>query len=127
MGTYSENGPISEQTTENKHNLFAISFEDKSMLYRQYMPFIQQGGLFVATREQFNLGDEVFVSLQLPDEHEQHQLSGRVVWMTPPAAERGLPAGIGVQFIGDEAVSVRSKIEGQLVSMLDSQQGTDTM
>jgi type IV pilus assembly protein PilZ len=108
-------------------NHFSISFQDKAALYKQYMPFIQNGGLFVRTQEKFSLGDTVALSVQLPDDSNQHNVSGRVVWITPQSAQRGLPAGIGVQFAMDEPTVLRNKIEGYLADMLDSTHPTDTL
>lgn len=117
----------SEYSTINQPNHFSLSFPDKATLYKQYMPFIQNGGLFVRTQDTFSLGDAVALSVQLPDDGDQHNITGRVVWVTPESAQRGLPAGIGVQFALDEAAPLRHKIEGYLVDMLHSQHPTDTL
>ena len=106
---------------------FSLSFEDTLILYKRYMPFIQNGALFICTPESFALGDEVFLSVTLPDGVVEHSCSGRVVWITPPAAERGLAAGIGVQLMGSESLSLRDKIEKQLMGMSTLTQQNDTM
>ena len=110
---------------QNHH--FSISFQDKATLYKQYMPFIQNGGLFVQTQQPFSLGDAVALSVQLPDDSNQHHITSRVVWITPKSAQRGLPAGIGVQFAMDEPTALRPKIEDYLADMLDSNHSTDTL
>lgn len=109
------------------NNQFALSFTNKTELYKHYMPFIQNGGLFVRTVEQFSLGDSVTLSLQWPDEKDKEDMIGRVVWITPQSAQRGLPAGIGVQFPQDKATLLCGKIEGYLGDMLHSNQATDTL
>lgn len=111
----------------NQPNHFSISFQDKTILYKQYMPFIQNGGLFIHTQEKFSLGDTVALSVQLPDGSNQHHIMSRVVWITPESAQRGLPAGIGIQFALDEATPLRGKIEDYLADMLDSNHLTDTL
>ncbi len=116
-----------EYSAINQPNHFSISFQDKVALYKHYMPFIQNGGLFVRTLEKFSLGDAVALSVQVPDGSDKHNITGRVVWITPESAQRGLPAGIGVQFALDEAAPLRSKIEGYLADMLHSQHPTDTL
>lgn len=108
-------------------NHFSIFFEDKAALYRQYMPFIQNGGLFIRTQQPFSLGDAVMLSLQLLDDSDKCNIPGRVVWITPESAQRGLPAGIGVQFATDEAAPLCDKIEGYLADMLHSHHPTDTL
>ncbi|MCD6046182.1 MAG: pilus assembly protein PilZ [Gammaproteobacteria bacterium] len=108
-------------------NHFSIFFKDKTELYKQYMPFVQQGGLFVHTLKQFSLGDGVTLAVQLPDDSNKHIIAGRVVWITPQSAQRGLATGIGVQFAPDDAAPLRSKIEDYLTDMLHSHHPTDTL
>ncbi len=114
-------------TMAHESSLFSILFEDTTALYRQYMPFIQNGGLFVHTQEKLSLGDTVALSVQLPGDRHHHNITGRVVWITPKSAQRGLPAGIGVQFTADNALPLCHKIEGYLADMLDSNHPTDTL
>lgn len=111
----------------NEANAFSMVFEDKASLARQYMPFIEQGGLFIRTEEAFALADTISVSLKLPDSGDAYLFSGPVVWVTPPAAERGLPRGIGVQLRGEMGNKVRSEIEMQLAGILDKVFPTDTL
>ncbi len=118
---------VTEQTTGDNRSLFFITFHDKQALYNKYMPFVINGGLFVPTQKKFHLGDEVYLLLKLLDDTEKYTISGRVMWMTPQSAQRGRPAGIGVQFENDEASHVRNKIEGYLAGFLKSEKDTDTM
>ena len=67
------------------------------------------------------------LSLRLLDDRDEQYIAGRVIWITPQSAQRGLPAGIGVQFTADNALPVRHKIEGYLAGMLDSNYPTDTL
>lgn len=91
-------------------NLLSMTIEDKSVLDAAYMPFLQNGGLFVPTRQQFAFGDEVFVHLRLPQLGEDVPLAGKVVWITPNRASNGRQAGIGVQFT-DRDEEQRQRIE----------------
>ena len=132
MNSYAEDSMVKdveiiEQTTADNRSIFIISFFDKNMLYREYMPYIQNGGLFVRTKKKFHLGEEVYLLLQLFDETEKHTISGRVVWLTPDSAQRGLPGGIGVQFESDEASHVRNKIETYLAGMVKSDKTSVTL
>ena len=67
------------------------------------------------------------LSLRLLDDRDEQYIAGRVIWITPQSAQRGLPAAIGVQFTADNALPLRHKIEGYLVGMLDSNYPTDTL
>ena len=62
--------------------ILSHSIDDKQELYRCYMPFLLNGGLFIPTRKRFRLGDEVLVLLTLMGE-ERMAIPGRVAWLTP--------------------------------------------
>ena len=70
-----------------KHGILSLSIKEVGVLYSAYMPFLENGGLFIPTRKQYELGDEVFVLLNLMDEPERIPLAGTVVWITPPNAQ----------------------------------------
>ncbi len=106
--------------------LLALTIADASVLHATYMPFVKHGGLFVPTTDAHELGDEVFVLLGLPDAPEPIPVAGRVVWVTPSHARDGRVAGIGVQLsAGDDLV--RSRIEGCLGDLIESDRPTHTM
>lgn len=107
-------------------NVFFVNIQDKANLFHIYMPFIINGGLFVRTDKQFNLGDEVFLLVKLIDEPEKFTIRGKVAWVTPPCAQAGRVTGIGVQF-GDDASELRAKIETYLAGALTADRPTDTM
>ena len=47
--------------------VLSLTIEDSAVLYGAYMSFLQNGGLFVPTRQQYRLGDEVLLLLTLMD------------------------------------------------------------
>ncbi len=73
--------------------VLSLNINSKSALYAAYMPFLNNGGLFVPTPKTYNLGDEVFMLLQLMDDPTRHPVAGRVVWVTPPGAQGGKTPG----------------------------------
>ncbi|MGD9660234.1 MAG: PilZ domain-containing protein [Porticoccaceae bacterium] len=103
-----------------------VSIKDVGELYQCYMPFVSNGGLFIATSRQFLLEDEVFVVLELLDEPEKFPLTGKVVWITPAGVATNRKQGIGIQFSPGNAELV-SKIETQLAGMLNSDRSTYTL
>lgn len=107
-------------------NVFFVNIQDKANLFHIYMPFLINGGLFVRTDKKFNLGDEVFLLIKLIDEPEKYTIRGKVAWITPPCAQAGREAGIGVQF-GEDATELRAKIETYLAGALAADRATDTM
>lgn len=105
--------------------LLNIEFKDKDALYMAYMPFIKNGGLFLQTRHAYEIGDELFLIMMLPDESEKTPAACQVVWITPAGAQSNRKPGIGVQF-RDKGLA-RTKIETHLAGMLTSDKPTFTM
>lgn len=101
----------------SKKGIIALKITDQNTLYRSYMPFLQNGGLFIPTNTVYELGEEVFIALSLMDEPDKTPVAGTIVWITPPGAQDNQVAGIGVHF-GDNdgnAIILRGKIENYLV------------
>lgn len=109
-----------------RNGILSLTIRDKAVLYAAYMPFIQNGGLFIPTNKSYTLGDEVFMLLNLMDEPEKIPVAGKVVWITPKGAQGNRAAGIGVQFSGEDD-SAAKKIETYLAGSLDSDRPTHTM
>jgi Tfp pilus assembly protein PilZ len=72
----------------NKPGLLTLTIKDKSALYLAYMPFVQNGGLFIPTNSNYRIGDEVFMLLNLMGEDEKLPVAGRVIWVTPAPRSR---------------------------------------
>lgn len=115
---------MSEQGGRN--GILSLTIKDKAVLYSAYMPFLRHGGLFVPTNKTYQVGDEVFMLLNLMDEPDKIPIAGKVVWITPKGAQGNRTAGIGVQFSEEDAMA-NSKIENHLAGSLDSDRPTHTM
>jgi len=63
----------------SKPGLLTLTIKDKSALYLAYMPYIQNGGLFIPTASSYRLGDEVFMLLNLMGEADRIPVAGRVI------------------------------------------------
>jgi type IV pilus assembly protein PilZ len=101
--------------------------KDKAALYASFMPFVRNGGIFIPTSQRYQLGDEIFLLLQLMDEPERIPVAGKVVWVTPPDAEGNRTVGVGVQFSDQDKGNARRKIEEYLAGVLDLERPTHTM
>ena len=110
-----------------RQGILSLTIKDKSALYAAYMPFIKGGGLFIPTKKEYQLGDEVFMLLTLMDDPEKIPVAGKIVWITPVGAQGNRAAGIGVQFSDQDDGAARNKIEGYLAGALDSDRPTHTM
>ena len=114
----------------NKPGLLTLTIKDKSALYLAYMPYVQNGGLFIPTSSNYRLGDEVFMLLNLMGEDgESLPVAGRVHLGEPPRARRRqrCTAGIGVQFSDQDRGQTRNKIENYLAGALSGDKATHTM
>ena len=109
-----------------RNGILSLTIKDKAVLYSAYMPYLKHGGLFVPTNKPYNIGDEVFMLLNLMDEADKIPIAGKVVWITPKGAQGNRTAGIGVQFSEEDAVA-NSKIENHLAGSLNSDRPTHTM
>ncbi len=108
------------------HGILSLTIKSKEELYRSFMPFIKNGGLFVATQRNYHVGEEVFMLLELMEETDKIPVSGKVVWVTPRGAQGGKQAGIGIQLSADDTTVV-NKIETYLAGTMSSGRLTHTM
>lgn len=91
------------------------SIPDRLTLYKSYMGFLKNGGLFVPTTRSYRLGEEVFVLAQMKEDSSKLPISGRVAWINTMGGQSGKPQGIGVQFLDSmENEEARNKIEVML-------------
>jgi len=109
-----------------RQGILSLTITDKAVLYAAYMPFLQNGGLFVPTSKEYSIGDDIFMLLTLMEEPEKIPIAGRVVWITPAGAQGNWQAGIGVQFSEQDAAA-NAKIENHLGGALNSERHTHTM
>jgi len=110
-----------------KHGILSLTIKDKAVLYAAYMPFVKNGGLFIPTNRQYQIGDDVFMLLSLMEETEKLPVAGKIIWITPKGAQGNRAAGVGVQFSDQDNGKAKGKIETYLAGSLDSDRPTHTM
>jgi type IV pilus assembly protein PilZ len=110
-----------------RQGILTISIKDKSALYAAYMPFVVNGGLFIPTNRDYEMGQEVFLLLNLMEETERLPIVGKIIWKTPPQSGGYRSSGIGVQFSDEDGGVARNKIETYLAGALASDRSTHTM
>lgn len=120
-----------EPKSGGQPGILTLDIADKAALYAAYMPFIANGGLFIPAqrneRKSYNLGDEVFLLLNLAEQGERLPVAGKVVWVTPPGAQGQRQAGIGIQFSNQDSGATQQKIESLLGGTLRSERPTHTL
>ena len=105
-----------------------LNIKEKAALYTAYIPFFEEGGIFVPTAREYKLGDDVYVLLTLPDDPQRYPVAGRVAWVTPARAAGNRTQGVGIQFPKDEkSRQLKHKIEEVLGTALASERATQTI
>ena len=101
-----------------------VVFEDKNDLLNSFMPFVQNGALFVETKKSYQLGDFINVEVNLFD----YSVSwvSKVIWVTPRGAQGGMKMGIGIQ-LDSSSDKLKDKIKSHLAGLTSLQKKTDTM
>lgn len=97
-----------------KDEVISYVLNDPVELNLSYIPFLNNGGIFIPTFESYLLGDPVAIDLRLPGKKESIRISGKIIWITPKNALHHVLPGIGVQFMGPNAPTIRSEIESLL-------------
>jgi type IV pilus assembly protein PilZ len=112
-----------------RKGILSVKITDQNMLYHAFMPFLQNGGLFIPTNKTYKLGEEVFILLTLMNEPEKIPVAGTIAWITPKGAQGNQACGIGVHFsdMDGSGLVVKGKIENFLVEKLKSDKATHTM
>ena len=88
--------------------------------------FIKNGGLFIADHTEYDLGDEVFIHLNLIGESEKIRIEGKVIWVANEGVKSPHRPGVGIQFSESEHLA-NDKIETYLAGSLSSSEPTLTM
>ena len=118
---------FSSTSSHQSPSLLSLILPDSAALHRAFMPFVQGGGLFVATTDVLPLGAETKLQVHLMDEPEVFTILGHVVWLTPDCAQDGRIAGVGIQFDALASTTLLPKIQAYLADALASELSNDTM
>jgi type IV pilus assembly protein PilZ len=109
-------------------SVIQLVFREKGALYAAYMPIFAEGGLFVPTTRDYQLGDDIYLLLTLPGDPQRYPLAGKVGWLTPANAPGGRTQGVGVRFPVDEKTRLlKVRIEEVLGTSMSSSKPTQTI
>jgi len=110
-----------------KPGVLSLAIREKAALFAAYMPFVKGGGLFIPTSKPFKMGEEIFMLLTLLNDPNKLKVVGKVIWMTPQAANNK-PQGIGIQFTDkDGGAEAKKRIETILGAALKSSRPSNTI
>lgn len=105
-----------------------LAIKEKAALYAAYIPLFKEGGVFIPTAREYQLGADVYVLMTLPDDTQRYPIAGKVAWVTPARAAGNRTQGVGVRFPNDEKSRLlKLKIEEILGAHLASDRPTQTM
>lgn len=116
----------SEIKQKPANSLISLQVKDLSVLHSSYMPFLNNGGMFIPTTRKYEMNDEVFVLLTLLDESEKIPVNTSVAWITPEHEQGGKTPGIGLQF-SEKNSEAKNKIDNYLADFSSSQKPTYTL
>ncbi|MFC0269404.1 PilZ domain-containing protein [Kushneria aurantia] len=91
----------------------SLALDDIETLGASWMPQLENGGLFMPTRDAFHLGQRVYLLLSLPGEQERRPVSGVVAWVSPVGMTGRRTPGIGIHLDAEEQ-PLRVRIEALL-------------
>ena len=93
----------------------SLNIDSIELLYQCYMPFVENGGLFIPTDNEIAMNERVHVDITVLS--KPYSFDSIVVWITPRSAEveSSHPSGIGIQ-IPPAYKGLQADIEAQLVS-----------
>ena len=105
-----------------------LAIKEKAALYAAFIPLFKEGGVFIPTSREYQLGADVYVLMTLPDDTQRYPIAGKVAWVTPPRAAGNRTQGVGVRFPNDEKSRLlKLKIEEILGAQLSSERPTQTI
>jgi type IV pilus assembly protein PilZ len=109
-------------------SVIQLAIKEKSALYAAYIPLFTDGGMFIPTSRDYQLGDAVYVLISLPDDPQRYPVAGKVAWVTPAKATGNRTQGVGIRFPKDEkSHMLKLKIEEMLGGRLVSDRATQTI
>ncbi len=119
---------MSSSSSSPRPSVIQLAIKEKAALYAAYIPLFSEGGMFIPTTREYQLGDDVYVLLSLPEDPQRYPIAGRVAWVTPARAAGNRTQGVGIQFPKDEkARLLKLKIEELLGGHLGSDRPTQTI
>ena len=119
---------MSTTASTPRPSVVQLAIKEKGALYAAYIPLFTEGGMFIPTTRDYQLGEDIYVLLTLPEDTQRYPIAGRVAWVTPARAAGNRTQGVGIQFPKDEkSRQLKARIEEILGSHLVSERPTQTI
>ena len=128
MSTTSPASSSGAASAATRPSVVQLAIKEKAALYAAYIPLFKDGGVFIPTAREYQLGADVYVLMTLPDDTQRYPVAGKVAWVTPARAAGNRTQGVGVRFPDDEKSHLlKLKIEEILGAHLASDRPTQTI
>ena len=123
-----KNKPIFAKYIDRFQRVASFDLGDCETFQLRYIPLFADGGVFIPTTRPYDLGQEVYVLMTLPDDLQRYPIVGKVGWITPASATGNRTQGVGVRFPADEkSQHLKLRIEEILGTHLASDRVTQTV
>ena len=120
--------PLAPSPLVARPSVIQLIIKEKAALYAAYIPLFKEGGVFIPTTREYQLGVAIYVLLTLPDDTQRYPLAGKVAWVTPARAAGNRTQGVGIRFPDDEkSRTLKIRIETILGAHLASDRPTQTI
>jgi type IV pilus assembly protein PilZ len=100
-----------------------VDYKRMNTFFADYAKNISKGGTFIKTSKPLDIGTEFVFVLSIPDQPDQLQLRGKVVWTVDESrATEEQPSGMGIRFdFTDEGQ--RAKLEAFVNKLMSEKLG----
>lgn len=116
-----------DASSKSKLPIIPLRFKSLNQLYKSYMPWLKNGGLFLPTSKRFEMGQEILMMVVLPELPDKFPAAGVVSWVCPQNTTGHNKPGVGVEFTDQEGMTLRLRIDGMLGEQLKSGAPTYTL
>lgn len=99
-----------------ERTLLEIEYEASRSFISEFALNVSRGGMFIATQQPLDEGEEFLLRFSLPDSARPIELRARVMWANRQDKKSNLIPGMGVAFI-DLSDDKRAQIERYVESM----------
>ena len=119
---------LASSSIASRPSVIQLVIKEKAALYAAYIPLFKEGGVFIPSAREYQLGASVYVLLTLPEDTQRYPVAGKVAWVTPAGASGNRSQGIGIRFPNDEKSQfLKLRIEEILGAHLSSERATQTI
>ena len=114
--------PENKRTADRAAITLKVAYKRLNTFFADYTKNISKGGTFIRTTKPLAVGTEFIFVLSLPDQAQELELLGEVMWITAEdAADEDEPAGMGIRFKFKDASEQRAVadfVEGLMTEAL---------